>query len=111
MGKEGVGMALVLWFIVAVLIVGLTIKMAGGLASLVSSLLIGAVAGWLAGKYMRGRGFGILKNILVGIIGALIGGILLGLFGLHSVGIIGSVVTATTGSILILYLVRWVQAR
>jgi len=48
-------MGSVLWLIVAVIIVWLGVKMAGGLASLLSTLLIGAIAGWLAGKYMRGR--------------------------------------------------------
>jgi uncharacterized membrane protein YeaQ/YmgE (transglycosylase-associated protein family) len=103
-------MALAIWLIVAVCIVWLGVKMAGGFTSLLSALLIGAIAGWLAGLYMRGRGFGAVKNILVGIIGAVVGGILFGLLGLHSVGMIGSLATATAGAITLLYIVRWVQA-
>ena len=84
--------------------------MVGGLTSLIASLLIGAVAGWLAGKFMRGRGFGVLKNILVGITGGVVGGIVFGLLGLRSVGIVGSIATATIGAVLILSVVRWVQS-
>ena len=49
--------------------------------SLIIFLAIGAVAGWLAGLIMKGRGFGLLGNIIVGIIGAVVGGFLFGLLG------------------------------
>ena len=69
-------------------------------------LIIGAVAGWLAGKLMKGRGFGLIGNIVVGIIGAVIGGFLFGLLGVSAGGIIGSVVMATVGALVLLYLVN-----
>jgi len=103
-------MGSVLWLIVAVIIVWLGVKMAGGLASLLSTFLIGAIAGWLAGKYMRGRGFGVLKNILVGIVGAVVGGILFGLAGFRSASVVASLVTATVGAIVFLYCVQWLQS-
>ena len=102
-------MASVLWLIVALLAVLVALRMAGGLAGLLSTLLIGGIAGWLAGHYMRGRGFGIVRNMLVGIVGAAVGGILFRLLGLYSVGFIGSLVTATVGAIVLLSVVRWLQ--
>jgi len=69
-------------------------------------LVIGAVAGWLAGQLTRGHGFGLLGDVVVGIIGAMVGGFLFGLIGLRSFGLIGSLVTATAGALVLLYVVR-----
>ena len=68
-------------------------------------LIIGGIAGWIAGKVMRGGGFGILGNIVVGIVGAVIGGFLFSLLGLSSNGLIGSLVVATIGAIILLWIV------
>ncbi|MEN6588662.1 MAG: GlsB/YeaQ/YmgE family stress response membrane protein [Proteiniphilum sp.] len=68
-------------------------------------IIIGAVAGWLAGKLMRGGGFGFLVNLLVGIAGGVIGGWVFGLLGISSGGIIGSLVTALVGAILLLWII------
>lgn len=68
-------------------------------------LLIGLVAGWLAGQIVKGRGFGPLWDIVIGIIGAVLGGWLFGLFGLASGSLIGSLVTATVGAVVLLFLV------
>ena len=69
-------------------------------------LIIGVVAGWLAGKLTRGHGFGLVGNLVVGIIGALVGGFLFRLIGIASYGLIGSLVTATVGAVVLLWLVR-----
>ncbi len=69
-------------------------------------LIIGAVAGWLAGKLMKGGGFGLLRNMGLGIIGAVVGGFLFNLFGLESSNWVGSLVTATIGAIVVLALIR-----
>ena len=69
-------------------------------------LVIGGIAGWLAGKLTRGSGFGLLGDIIIGVIGALLGGVLFGLVGLVSFGLLGSLVTATVGAVAFLYLVR-----
>jgi uncharacterized membrane protein YeaQ/YmgE (transglycosylase-associated protein family) len=74
------------------------------ITSLVLWLIIGAVAGWLAGNIMKGRGFGLVGNIVVGIIGSLIGGFLLGGL-LSSLGLIGSLITAVVGAVLLLFVV------
>lgn len=73
--------------------------------SLILFILIGAAAGWLAGNIMKGRGFGALGNILVGVIGAFIGGFLFDLLGIQEGGMIGSLVTATAGALILLWLV------
>ena len=72
-------------------------------------LVIGAVAGWLAGTIMKGGGFGLLGNIVVGIVGGILGGFLFGLVGLVAYGLIGSIVTATVGAVVLLYLVRLIK--
>ena len=76
---------------------------------LVYFLVLGAVAGWLAGQFMKGRGFGLLGNIVVGIVGAVIGGWLLGSFGLVGSGLIGSLVTATLGAVVLLFIVSLIK--
>jgi len=73
-------------------------------------LLIGAVAGWLAGQIMKGRGFGLLGNMLVGVVGAVIGGFLFGLFGISAAGgMLGSLFTAVIGAVALLFLVGLVK--
>lgn len=69
-------------------------------------LIIGAVAGWLAGKVMKGGGFGLWVNMLVGCLGALLGGFLFGLLGLTAGGLIGSLVMAFVGAVLLLWIVK-----
>lgn len=66
-------------------------------------LLIGAVAGWLAGIIMKGGGFGLAGDIIIGIIGAIIGGYLFGLLGIGGGGIIIAIVSATTGALVLLF--------
>ena len=72
-------------------------------------LLIGAVAGWLAGTIMKGGGFGVPGNIVLGIVGAVVGGFLFGLLGLQSESWVGSIVTATVGAVVVLGLIRVIK--
>src|SRR5580658_1491972 len=69
-------------------------------------LVVGVIAGFLAGKIMRGKGFGIIGDLVVGIIGAMLGGWVFGLLGIHSGGLIGSIITATVGAVLLVAIVR-----
>ncbi len=69
-------------------------------------LVIGGIAGWLAGTLMKGGGFGIIVDIIVGIIGAFIGGWVFGLLGISAGGWIGSLVTATIGAVILLFVIR-----
>jgi len=75
-------------------------------------VIIGAIAGWLAGQFMRGHGFGLLGDIIVGVIGAFIGRYIsqaagLGLGG----GFIGTLIVAFFGAIILLFIVRLVAGR
>lgn len=70
-------------------------------------LLIGAIAGWLAGLLAQGRGFGILGNIVVGVIGALVGGFVFSLAGIQAYTTLGSLITATVGAVILLAALRF----
>ena len=75
--------------------------------SLLVILLVGLVAGWLAGKVVRGAGFGIIGDILIGIVGAFIGNWALPKIGIHlGTGVVSAIVNATLGAILLLLVVR-----
>lgn len=74
--------------------------------SLLWFLIIGAIAGWLAGLLMKGRGFGVLGNIAVGVVGAVLGGYLLGAVGVYvGGGTLGTLVTALLGALVLLFFV------
>jgi uncharacterized membrane protein YeaQ/YmgE (transglycosylase-associated protein family) len=77
--------------------------------SIIFWLIFGAIAGWLAGKIMRGGGFGVLGNIVVGIVGAMIGGSLFRMIGLPPVGTLGSLISAVVGACVLLYIVSLVK--
>ena len=79
------------------------------ITDIVVFLLIGAIAGWLAGKLMRGGGFGLIGNIAIGIIGAVIGRFVFGMFGITASGLIGPIITATAGAVLLLFLVDLIK--
>jgi uncharacterized membrane protein YeaQ/YmgE (transglycosylase-associated protein family) len=73
-------------------------------------LVIGAIAGWIAGAIVKGGGFGLIGDIVVGIIGAFIGGWLAGVLGIHiGGGILATIITATCGAIVLLLLVRLIR--
>jgi uncharacterized membrane protein YeaQ/YmgE (transglycosylase-associated protein family) len=73
-------------------------------------LFVGLVAGWLAGKIVRGTGFGILGDILVGILGALIAGLLFPKLGIRlGTGIVSEIVYSAIGAIILLLVVRLVR--
>ncbi|MBY0565758.1 MAG: GlsB/YeaQ/YmgE family stress response membrane protein [Hyphomonadaceae bacterium] len=78
--------------------------------TLIIWLIVGAVAGWLAGLVVRGGGFGLVGNIIVGIIGAFLGGWLFGLGGISiGAGIINTIFTAFIGAVVLLLLVRVIK--
>ena len=77
--------------------------------SLIWFLLIGLIAGWLAGKVMRGGGFGVIGDMIVGVIGAFLGGWIFGLLGIAAGGLIGSIVTAFVGAVVLLFLLRLIK--
>jgi len=75
------------------------------ITGLVVFLAIGALAGWLGSMIMKGGGFGLLGNMFVGVLGAVVGGFLFSLMGLSANGLIGSIVTATFGAVVLLFIV------
>ncbi|MBW4934773.1 GlsB/YeaQ/YmgE family stress response membrane protein [Marinobacter sp. F4206] len=77
--------------------------------NLILFLIIGGVAGWLAGLIMKGRGFGVLANIGIGIVGSFIGGFVFRLLGLMAQGAVGELVTATVGAVLLLAIVSAIK--
>jgi uncharacterized membrane protein YeaQ/YmgE (transglycosylase-associated protein family) len=80
--------------------------------SLLVILLIGAVAGWLAGQIVQGTGFGLLGDIIIGIIGAFIASWLFPQLGLHlGAGIVAEIIAATIGAVLLLVIMRLVRRR
>ena len=78
--------------------------------NLILFLLIGAIAGWIAGKLLRGGGFGLIGNLVVGIVGAVIGGHLFSYLGVSAGGgLIGSLVTAGIGALVLLFIVGLIK--
>ena len=78
---------------------------------LIVILVVGVIAGWLAGKVLRGNGFGLVGDAAIGIVGALIGDWLLHRLGVHfSSGIIGLVINAAIGAIVLLFALRLMGA-
>lgn len=76
--------------------------------ALIIFLIVGAVAGWLAGQIMSGGGFGLIGNIIVGIIGAFVAGWLLpGFFPIG--GIIGSIIHAAIGAVIVLFVIGLIK--
>lgn len=81
-----------------------------GIESLLVFLIIGAIAGWLAGLIVQGFGFGLIGNIVVGIVGALIAGWLLPRVGLaFGGGIVASIIHAVIGAVILLLIIRLVK--
>jgi uncharacterized membrane protein YeaQ/YmgE (transglycosylase-associated protein family) len=82
-----------------------------GIESLIIFLIIGAVAGWLAGIIVKGYGFGLLGNIVVGIVGALIAGLLFPRLGINlGAGYVGAILSAAIGAIILLLLLRLIRS-
>jgi uncharacterized membrane protein YeaQ/YmgE (transglycosylase-associated protein family) len=79
------------------------------LTALIWFLLIGLIAGWLAGLVMRGGGYGIIGDMIVGVIGALVGGWLFGLLGIAAGGLIGAIITAFVGAVILILILRAIK--
>lgn len=80
------------------------------IVALLITVLVGAVAGWLAGQIVKGFGFGLLGNIAVGIVGSFIAGFLFPRFGISTgVGIVDSIIFATLGAVILLFVIKLVK--
>ena len=69
-------------------------------------LLVGLIAGWLAGKVSRGRGFGCIANILIGLVGAFLGGWIFTKLGIFGGGLLYSIAAATLGAVILVAIAR-----
>jgi len=67
-------------------------------------VLIGIAAGWIAGQLTKGRGFGVLGNLVIGVLGAVIGGMIVPSLGFKTTSILGQLTQATVGALLLLFL-------
>jgi uncharacterized membrane protein YeaQ/YmgE (transglycosylase-associated protein family) len=76
---------------------------------LVWVVLLGILAGWLAGKITKGRGFGLLGDLIVGVVGSLLGSFLFGLIGIMAYGLLGRLLISIVGAIILLWLVRMIR--
>ena len=81
------------------------------IGSLISFLVIGLIAGWAAGKLTKGSGFGLLGNLVVGVIGAFVGGVLFWTLGLTASNLIGRIVTAIIGAVIALFIAAKMKNR
>jgi uncharacterized membrane protein YeaQ/YmgE (transglycosylase-associated protein family) len=83
-----------------------------GIDSIIVMIVVGAIAGWLAGQIMRGFGFGLIWNIIIGIIGAFIGVWLLTTLRIVPfAGFLGSIINATIGAVIVLLIVGLIRRR
>jgi len=73
-------------------------------------ILVGLIAGWLAGVLVKGGGFGVVGDIVVGVLGALVGGFLFGVLGFSGgEGLLGSIVVATVGAVVLIFVLRLIK--
>jgi uncharacterized membrane protein YeaQ/YmgE (transglycosylase-associated protein family) len=76
---------------------------------LVWVILIGILAGWIAGQLWKGSGFGVLGDLIVGVIGSLLGSFIFGLIGIGAYGLIGRLVISVLGALILLWLIRLIK--
>ena len=74
-------------------------------------IIVGLIAGWLAGQVMKGGGYGILVDIILGILGGIVGGWVFGMLGLHAGGMIGSIVVSFIGAVILVWITRLVKKK
>lgn len=79
--------------------------------SLIWFLIIGALAGWIAGELTKGHGFGLVGNIVVGILGAVLGGFLFDLLNIAAYGLIGRLAMSVVGAVVFLLIVSFFQRK
>ena len=80
---------------------------------IIAWIIIGLVAGWLAGQIMNGSGYGLVGDLVLGLVGAIVGGWLFGLVapGAEPSGFLGSIVVATIGAIVLIFIARALRGR
>ena len=79
--------------------------------NVIAWLVVGLISGWLAGSVMKGGGYGMIGDIVVGLIGSFLGGLVMGMFMDGSAGFIGSIVVAFIGACLFIAIMRAITGR
>jgi uncharacterized membrane protein YeaQ/YmgE (transglycosylase-associated protein family) len=79
------------------------------ITSLIWWVVVGLIAGWAAGKIMRGGGYGPAMDIVLGIIGAVVGGWLMGILGIYAGGFIGTIIIAIIGAVFLIWISRMLK--
>ncbi|MEO6874296.1 MAG: GlsB/YeaQ/YmgE family stress response membrane protein [Opitutaceae bacterium] len=79
------------------------------LQSFLTFILLGALAGWISGLITKGKGFGVMGNIIVGIVGAFLGGFCFGLLGIGAHNLLGQLIFAVLGALLFIWLLRFIK--
>jgi len=74
-------------------------------------IIIGLVAGFLAGAVVKGHGFGLVGNLIVGVIGAVLGGFIFGLLGIATTNMFGALICAFVGAVVLLVLIGFVKPK
>lgn len=81
------------------------------MGDLIYWIVVGLIAGWLAGQVMKGGGYGVVADIILGILGAILGGWVFGLLGVHAGGMIGSIVVAFIGAVILVWITRLLKKK
>ena len=76
---------------------------------LVYILLVGALAGWISGLIIKGKGFGPIGNVIVGVIGAFLADYVFGVLGIHASGLVGQLFFAVVGALVFVYLLKFIK--
>jgi uncharacterized membrane protein YeaQ/YmgE (transglycosylase-associated protein family) len=76
---------------------------------MITWIVVGLIAGWLAGQVMKGGGYGILVDIILGILGGIVGGWVFGMLGLSWGGLIGRIVVSFVGAVILVWITRLVK--
>ena len=74
-------------------------------------IVVGLIAGWAAGKIMKGGGYGPIADIVLGIVGGIVGGWVVGLFGLGGRGLVSSILVAILGAVILIWITRLIKKK
>ena len=78
---------------------------------IVWSILLGMLAGWLAGQFWKGGGFGLLGNLIVGVVGSVLGSFTASLLSVQATGTLGNLIISVLGALLFLWLVNYFSGK
>jgi uncharacterized membrane protein YeaQ/YmgE (transglycosylase-associated protein family) len=78
---------------------------------MIIAIIVGIVAGFIAGQFMKGSGYGLFMDLILGIAGGVVGRFLFGLLGIYATGIIGSILFASAGAVVLLWIGNFLKSR